>query len=73
MTEGFLDLLIRLHDAGAEFVIVGGVAAALHGGSRVTGAVNLCAAINNGREQAFNESGPKASSHKRDSYRIERP
>lgn len=36
MTEGFLDLLIRLHDAGAEFVIVGGVAAALHGGSRVT-------------------------------------
>ena len=36
MTNGFLQVLSQLHDAGAEFVIVGGVAAALHGGSRVT-------------------------------------
>lgn len=36
MTSGFLEILNRLHDAGAEFVIVGGVAAALHGGTRVT-------------------------------------
>jgi predicted nucleotidyltransferase len=32
----FLDLLIQLHDQRVEFVIVGGVASALHGSSRVT-------------------------------------
>lgn len=36
MTGGFLDLLTHLHDAGAQFVVVGGVASALHGGTRVT-------------------------------------
>jgi predicted nucleotidyltransferase len=36
MDGSFLDVLRRLHDAHVEFVIVGGVAAALHGGSRVT-------------------------------------
>lgn len=36
MTDGYLELLLQLSAAGAEFVIVGGVAAALHGGSRVT-------------------------------------
>jgi hypothetical protein len=36
MPIDFLEILNRLHDSGAEFVIVGGVAAALHGGSRVT-------------------------------------
>jgi predicted nucleotidyltransferase len=36
MTSGFLDILNALHDHHVEFVIVGGVAAALHGGSRVT-------------------------------------
>lgn len=36
MASDFLDILNRLHDRGAEFVIVGGVAAALHGGTRVT-------------------------------------
>jgi predicted nucleotidyltransferase len=32
----FLDILTQLHDRRADFVIVGGVAAALHGGTRVT-------------------------------------
>lgn len=36
MTVSFRDILNRLHDHHVEFVIVGGVAAALHGGSRVT-------------------------------------
>ena len=36
MTGGFLEILNELHDHHVEFVIVGGVAAALHGGSRVT-------------------------------------
>lgn len=36
MASNFLDILNRLHDHHVEFVIVGGVAAALHGGSRVT-------------------------------------
>ena len=36
MAPRFLEILSRLHDSHADFVIVGGVAAALHGGSRVT-------------------------------------
>jgi hypothetical protein len=36
MASNFLDILNQLHDHHVEFVIVGGVAAALHGGSRVT-------------------------------------
>ena len=36
MKSGFLEILNALHDRHVEFVIVGGVAAALHGGSRVT-------------------------------------
>ena len=36
VASNFLDLLNRLRDHHVEFVIVGGVAAALHGGSRVT-------------------------------------
>lgn len=36
MTSNFLEILNALHDRHVEFVIVGGVAAALHGGSRVT-------------------------------------
>jgi predicted nucleotidyltransferase len=36
MASSFLDILSRLHDRQVEFVIVGGVAAALHGVSRVT-------------------------------------
>jgi len=36
MSPGFLEILSRLRDEGVDFVIVGGVAAALHGGTRVT-------------------------------------
>ena len=36
MASTFLDVLNQLHDHHIDFVIVGGVAAALHGGSRVT-------------------------------------
>jgi len=36
VASAFLDVLNRLHDDHVDFVIVGGVAAALHGGSRVT-------------------------------------
>lgn len=36
MNRGFLELLNQLHDGQVGFVIVGGVAAALHGGTRVT-------------------------------------
>ena len=36
MASGFLEILNQLHDHHVDFVIVGGVAAALHGGSRVT-------------------------------------
>jgi hypothetical protein len=36
MTPDLLAILNRLHDSRVDFVIVGGVAAALHGGSRVT-------------------------------------
>ena len=36
MTGGFLQILNELRDHRVDFVIVGGVAVALHGGSRVT-------------------------------------
>ena len=36
MKSDFLEILNLLHDGHADFVIVGGVAAAIHGGSRVT-------------------------------------
>lgn len=36
MASTFLDVLSQLHDHHVDFVIVGGVAAALHGGTRVT-------------------------------------
>ena len=36
MAGHFLDILNHLHDHHVEFIVVGGVAAALHGGSRVT-------------------------------------
>jgi len=36
MASNFLEILSQLHDRHVDFVIVGGVAAALHGGSRVT-------------------------------------
>jgi len=36
VASNFLSLLSQLHDHHVDFVIVGGVAAALHGGTRVT-------------------------------------
>ena len=36
MASGFLEILNQLHDNHVDFVIVGGVTASLHGGSRVT-------------------------------------
>jgi hypothetical protein len=36
VASNFLEILNQLHDHHVDFVIVGGVAAALHGGSRVT-------------------------------------
>lgn len=36
LPEDFRDLLIELHDAGAEFVVVGGYAVAFHGHPRAT-------------------------------------
>ena len=36
MASNFLDILSQLHDRLVDFVIVGGVAAALHGSTRVT-------------------------------------
>jgi predicted nucleotidyltransferase len=36
MTSDFIEILNALHDHRVDFVIVGGVAAALHGGSRLT-------------------------------------
>ena len=36
MASNFLEILSQLHDCHVDFVIVGGVAAVLHGGSRVT-------------------------------------
>ena len=36
MASNFIDVLNQLHDHHVDFVIVGGVAAALHGSSRVT-------------------------------------
>jgi predicted nucleotidyltransferase len=36
MAHNFLQILQQLRDANVQFVIVGGVAASLHGGSRVT-------------------------------------
>jgi len=36
VASNFIEILNQLHDRSVEFVIVGGVAAALHGGTRVT-------------------------------------
>jgi len=36
MASNFLEILNQLHDSHVDFVIAGGVAAALHGGTRVT-------------------------------------
>lgn len=40
-----LDLLKRLSDHGVEYVVVGGMAGVLHGGSMVTEDLDLCAPL----------------------------
>lgn len=42
MSEGFVDLLERLADAGVEFVVVGGYAAIVHGCTYMTQDVDIC-------------------------------
>lgn len=41
LNEDFLDLLIALQEAGAEFVVVGGHALAVHGVVRATGDLDI--------------------------------
>jgi hypothetical protein len=41
LPEDFRDLLVELHDAGAEFVIVGGYAVAFHGYPRATKDIDI--------------------------------
>jgi predicted nucleotidyltransferase len=41
----FHDLLKRLSDFGVEFVVVGGVAATLHGSARITTDLDVCAPL----------------------------
>ena len=41
LPEDFRDLLVELHDAGAEFVVVGGHALAFHGHPRATKDLDL--------------------------------
>ena len=45
MASRFLDILNQLHDHRVDFVIVGGVAAALHGGTRVTFDLDIVPAL----------------------------
>ena len=46
MASIFLEVLNQLHDHHVDFVIVGGVAAALHGGSRVTFDLDVVPSLN---------------------------
>ncbi|MCB9851105.1 MAG: nucleotidyltransferase [Phycisphaerales bacterium] len=43
--DSILELLIRLRDAQVEFVVVGGLAATLHGSAVVTEDVDVCAPL----------------------------
>lgn len=40
--DGLLSLLKRLNDSGVEYVLIGGLAAIVHGGSIVTDDVDVC-------------------------------
>lgn len=41
LPEDFRDLLVELHDAGAAFVVVGGIAVAFHGHPRATKDIDI--------------------------------
>lgn len=45
MTPDFSQLIVKLVDAGFEFVIIGGYAAVTHGSSRVTRDIDVCAVL----------------------------
>lgn len=49
-------LLQRLSDAGIEFVVVGGVAAVLHGSSMVTRDLDVCAVLSSQNLQRLREA-----------------
>jgi hypothetical protein len=53
MARDFLDLLSRLHDHRVDFVIVGGVAAAMHGGTRVTFDLDIVPSLEPGSWQVL--------------------
>jgi hypothetical protein len=55
MASNFLEILNQLHDNDAEFVIVGGVAAVLHGGSRVTFGLDIVPSLEEASWQAVVE------------------
>ena len=44
-TPGTFELLKRLNDAGVDYVIVGGIAAILHGSPRMTIDIDVCAPL----------------------------
>ena len=52
MASDFVEILSRLHDHHVDFVIVGGVAAALHGSSRVTFDLDVVPSLEPGSWQA---------------------
>ena len=52
MASDFLEILSQLHDHHVEFVIVGGVAASLHGSSRVTFDLDIVPSLTPGSWQA---------------------
>jgi hypothetical protein len=47
MASNFIEILNLLHDNDVEFVIAGGVAATLHGGSRVTFDIDIVPSFQN--------------------------
>ncbi len=49
-------LLQRLGDAGIEFVVVGGVAAVLHGSSMVTRDLDVCATLSSENLQKLRDA-----------------
>lgn len=45
MTPDFSQLIVKLADAGFEFVIIGGYAAVTHGSARVTRVLDVCGVL----------------------------
>jgi predicted nucleotidyltransferase len=47
-TSSTLNLIRRLNDQGIEFVVIGGIAAIVHGSARVTYDLDVCAPVDHG-------------------------